>query len=226
MKINRALWLILLLVMALILAACGGDDDDDDSGGSGSASSVTLSESITSESPDIGSLTINYPEGYAASNEEAGQIIVASSAEVLELATADTDGGPLVVQEGQFALIVTAFPDEFAGFFGVEDGAGIGVALNAMVTGMFAGDEDTTVEFGEVEEADFGGNSGAIVTGTITEDGTTNDGIFVLLDVEGGYGLVFGIAGEDQAGNYDAVTRAVAGSLQYTAPVVEEGAEG
>jgi hypothetical protein len=214
---------IIVAVLAFVLL--GGDDDDADDGGDTGGSALTLGESITASSPDVGALTVSYPDGYAAADTGDGSVMIANSQEVLDAMQAGDSPTDAAIEAGQFGLIGLGFPAEFASFFGIEEGVGMGDALTALVTGFIGSEGDVTFDLGDVEEATFGANTGAIVSGTATENDVTNDGTFVLLDVEGGYVLLMGISAEGEGGSYVAAIRAMAASVQYEAPAGEE-AEG
>lgn len=211
MKLNKILWILLLFMLALALAACGGDGDDNGGGGGGG---VNLSQTIAFESEFLGSITVNYPEGWFSATQPDQGIMIANSQAALDAMQAEESPQP---EEGQVGGLITAFPSEFFSSLGIAADASPSAVLSTFVENVLT-DESSEVNLGDPQEVTLNGKTAAIASGTVTEEGATSDATFVVVQAEGGVVLVIFRASEGDIGEYDATIRAVAGSAVYTVP--------
>lgn len=206
----KSLKVLLLISLLFILAACGGDDDNDsgDTGdNSDSGSSVDLSQSGTAQDADLGlTFTVNYPEGWASS-DNAGSLNIANSEALL--ASADADG--LVLEDGQTVIIGLPLVGIAANALGLAEDATSADAV-ALISGMFFGGPDTETNFNDPEDVELNGKSATIMSGSATVNGNASDGSIIAVQVEGGYAVFIA----RYNGDFDEEIRAIVGSAEVS----------
>jgi hypothetical protein len=209
MKLNKFGQMALLLIVALLVAACGGGGSDTsggggDAGGSGDAgSSVNLSQNISSTDFSGGTVTVSYPEGWAA-RESSGNVTIGNSEAALDAGAsgaipADVVNINVSATPGMAAAAAATSPVEMMTMFSQASG------------GMF------TLE-GEVEELQVGGKAAAYQEGMVSAEGQTAAIALLIIDLgDGIYGQVLGGAAEGQIGQYESQIKAIGGSITYAA---------
>ncbi|MEQ8671794.1 MAG: hypothetical protein RLP44_16035 [Aggregatilineales bacterium] len=222
MNMRKWFGLMLVLMLAFVLAACGGDSDDDNDsdGDSSSASSADLSQSITAEDPNFGgSLTVNYPEGWVAT-DSGGVISLAESQATLDLAQNATDTAPALEENTVFVSITPLAPELVSIFIEEGQTATPAILLDATI---LAGGTDT-LDVQPVEITDINGKSGATVSAVSTNADEPGRLFAVAVAVDNGYVIVTAITNPDET-DFDDTVRAIAGAVEATFPVAEEATE-
>lgn len=181
----------LALLLVLTAAACGDDDDKDNGGGS---SDTDLSQTFDSAT----GLSVKYPEGWAASDEE-GMLQLATSEEVF---AADS------VEEGQMGIIF--FDPAMVSMMGGGEGGSPADILTSFSEGM--GDEG---EFGDVSEIKFGDHDGARVN--VSDENT--EGFMAAIQVtDDDIVIATVVTAKDDLDEHESTALDILGTVSYTAP--------
>lgn len=195
---KRNLVFVLATILSIFLVACGAADESSDS--------VNLSQNLSYEDEMGATVSIDYPEGWVAADEN-GSASFASAEELL----AQAQGADLPdVGAGEVVAISLALPSEMASFM-VEDGEDVSAIslANSFVTNLVDG--EGTV--GDVEETTIGDQTAAVVQGTDQDV----DVVLVTIDLgDGNYALVFGATAAGEGDDIRATIEAMAGSVVYT----------
>lgn len=193
MRHRKGLLFILVTALSTFLVACGASGSE----------SVNLSQTLTYDDGMDSTVSVDYPEGWSAT-EENGSGSFASSEELLEQA-ASSDLPD--VASGEVVAVSLALPSDMASMF-MEEGTDPSPAslANSFVSDIVSeGDE-----IGEVEETTINDQAAAVV------QGTTENISIVLVTIElgdGNYALVFGATAEGEGDDIRATIEAMAGSI-------------
>jgi hypothetical protein len=210
MMLGAGAAVVVVIVVALALVLLGGGDDDDADAGSSTVPALT--QSITYEGTG---LTLNYPDGYVAASDDSSEVLwIAINQETLDIALSDAifDDG---LQAGQFAIssTVLATDEVFENLSLTGEDLDPAIVLAALLT-----EAELDALVSGVEPITLGDWSGATTSGTYVPEDETLDITIVFLDAGVSYILIGGIAPVGEIGQYDALIRAIAASLEYTAP--------
>ena len=215
MKFRKLTWIVLLVVLAMVLAACGGDDDDN--GGDG-GDEVNLSQSLSGTMEEVGSYTVQYPEGWVGqADDDGGTLMIAINQAALDKANTP---GVKEINEGEVAASMMVLPEMIYFLFEIPEDGGPEDAIAGFITSM-ASEESTEANLSDPETFDANGKSAALASGTITENGTTTGAIVATVAVDGGVGIIIFVTHPDEVDDYIATARAMAGEFEFT-PVAPE----
>lgn len=202
MPLHKRFWFVLILSLTVILAACGGDDDSGDSNNSSdNGDSITLAQSVTSDD----GISINYPDGWAV--DTSFGIFIANSQDLF-------DGDTSNFEDNQVLGSIISLPATGA------EGEDASSLLDGYVQSTLSNLNDgENLNFEDVETFDANGKSAAIVTGSGTSEGVTNDlaNIVVAVDDEN-YVLFSFLSGDGQMAQFLDTLRAIAGSVEFASP--------
>lgn len=204
---KRNLVFVFSAILSLLLVACGATADDGGDADSSSAGSVNLSQSLSFDDEVGGSVTLNYPDGWA-SNTDTGLITLASSEELI---TENPDSP----ESGQVLTSVIVLPPEMASIF-VSGGEEVSVVslANSFPTTFGEGSET----FSEVEETTIDGKTAAILTGEIESEDAAISVVIVAIALEGdSYAIILGGTALGESDSIRVTIEAIAGSVSYTA---------
>lgn len=203
----RYLIFVLLLVVPLVLAACGGDDDDDN-GDNGDNGDVELTQDFTSAD----GISFQYPEGWVASDQE-GQVFVANSQTALDkMIAGGVENNPT---EGEAAFLVTGIPLDMMGVDAAS--ASLDDVFTQMTSAMTG--EGMTTE-GDVQDIELGDTDAKKIN--VSDDTSSTEGVIVgMIDSDGAFIMLVGVAPEGERGNVEDTVMAVAETVDWAAPAAE-----
>lgn len=208
---------LLVSLLAFVLAACGGDDD---AGGNntppannGNTGTVDLPQTITTTDDAGGVLTVSYPAGWFA-QEFSGSVVVGNDEEVF---TSDAAQLP----SGQTIGTILALPTAMLGVFGLPENPSTADVLANFMENTRNEDPDAQFTFGEPQTLTLNGKQAALQSGTGTDANGTSDVVVIVVETGAGFVLVSFTAPENEAANFDAQVRGIAGSVDFIMPEAE-----
>jgi hypothetical protein len=200
----------LLLALALVLAACGGDDgDDNEEDEAPGVSQSDLTQEVDVETITGGLLTVKYPADWFGTVDGA-RLVLANSQAALN---AETDFTAGQVQ----ANIIFQSPDMLPSPQLIDDGPSETLLTIIVVNNArFA----TFPDLSDPVPFVTNGKAAAIASGQtpVEIDGEILAATWILVEVDGGYVLLTFAASQGGLADYDALMRAIAGSVQYIPP--------
>jgi hypothetical protein len=211
LKFKQSRWLVLLVLVlaaALLLVACGDDDDDD-------GDNHDLSQTFESAT----GVTVQYPDGWAARDGDSGPEI-ANGSDAFDAMDLDDE---TEIPEDAFAMMIFD-PGQMADLPGLAEMDA--KALLEMMADFFAGEDEDGMQIeGDVSDTKVGDIDGVKLS--ISDDQTKSDGLMVAYKLDGNTAvLAIFLSREGKLDEYEDTAMDVLGSVTYTAPAVEEGAEG
>lgn len=203
MKLNRFTRIAFILVVFGVLVAYGSNY--------GGSNRVTLAQSIVS-TPDLygNVVRLNFPEGWRVAILDIGQIMFGSTQAVLNAFTSSLDTIP-ALQSGQVGGQVTAGPLSDLLGLGVPEGASATEILDI----LFLQNPVESFSVSAPQSAILNEKDAAIATGSALQGGVTMDVTLVGVVVNDGLALLIFGAPRGQITQYDAIIRAIAGSVTY-----------
>lgn len=201
---------LIVLIMSMLLAACGGDDGD---GGENTGPvAPNLTQTLTGEQEDIGSITLHYQEGWVGDVKDSGNIVAANSQDALEKLGAVGAAAPAPGEAYVSAFVIAASLYER---FELDPTATPLEAVTSFMT-RTANTEGIDPDFGEAESFDAEGRPAAIASGTVKEGEKDPYGvIYTMVAVDEGIGFITFATHADEVANYLDLARAMAGQFEF-----------
>ncbi|MDX1992717.1 MAG: hypothetical protein SF029_10015 [bacterium] len=208
----RGLFGSILIGLGLLLTACGGGGAE-----ATDEAEMRLEQELanTAIPPNTvvsrdGRLALQYPESWLV-RESEGLLIVANSEEALVAET------PV---EGQVIATLSGIDDSTLPIYGLTAGAAPVDVLNAYVA-LNNAESASQIVLAPPAAFDAGGRPAALGTGTVGSAGASGDAvsgaIYMIVQGEGGYGLLVVRAPEGEIAGQEATVRELAAGVVYRA---------
>lgn len=198
------LHLALLALLLMVISACGPTAAPTVPAVTATIAGAALPETYTSQDMFGGTLTVNYPSGWATKGELTGSSVQLGTSEEL------LQGVPLTLQPGQLLMVVNALPNSQAAA-AVAAGQTLTpkLFLESFLTQLKQ--SSPTLEVSAVAETTLGENGAARVTGSSPE----GDALLMTIASSEAYLLIFATTAKGDLAQQEALILSIAASADY-----------
>lgn len=184
---------LLVWIVLMALAACAPKE----------VQLVPLSQSITTSD---GLMTVSYPENWIV-QEAAFQLFFANSEDAMNAVTRE-------IGNGQIQGTVNVLTNNSLSVLNLAPGARPRQVLDRFIS-VTGRESPISISISNRDDFRANGRNAVIATGTANDDGNRYGVIFLLIQVDGGYGFLSFATPENQTGQYVSELRSMAASIQY-----------